>query len=393
MKVNTLPGNLKLTQDQLYILNNDIVDNMELFVDKLHLDIKKYGKTYIGPCPVHGGDRESAVNLYISGDNYKGNWICNTRGCEREFVATAVGFIRGVLSHIHHNWEFKGDKTVSFQDTLQYCVSILNRDYTTFVVEEEEADKKQFLSLSKITSNVQIKHNTLTREDVMKTGLVIPSPYFIERGWSADVLTRYDVGTCLNPEKPFYKRAVVPVYDASGITLAGCSGRSIYNECGKCRAYHNPSSACPPAEKRWLYSKWKHSKGFDGENTLYNFHSAKKCIEKSGIVVIVESPGNVWRIEESSICNSVATFGTSLSGGQKRLLDASGALSILVIGDNDAGGDTLIADVKKKCGEQYNILALKPPLGDVGEMSVEQINTWLRPVLQKLDIYGGYLNT
>jgi hypothetical protein len=385
------PGKPNLNQEQLYELGNDIVDNIDLFIHALNIDIRPIGKMLIGPCPVHGGDKNSAVNLYLTGETYKGNWRCNTRGCEKEFVATAIGFIRGVLSHVRHNWEFPGDEAVSFQDAVDYCTSILNKDYSLHSVTEEEVEKKKFTSLSKITGQHQLKQYEATRDDVLKSGLVIPCPYYLNRRYSPEVLVKYDVGTCLNPAKPFYKRAVVPVYDATGHFLVGCTGRSLFSECPKCQSYHE--GECPAVEKRWLYSKWKHSKGFDGENTLYNFSSAKVCIKRSGIVIVVESPGNVWRIEEAEICNSVATFGTSLSSGQKRLLDGSGALSILVVGDNDAGGDTLIADVKKKCNDQYNIIGIKPNKSDVGDMSPSDVNDWLRPILQKLDVYGGYLNT
>ena len=48
---------------------------------------------------------------------------------------------------------------------------------------------------------------------------------------------------------------------------------------------------------------------------------AKEFIKESGIVILVESPGNVWRLEEAGVHNSVAIFGSSLADRQKMILD------------------------------------------------------------------------
>ena len=67
----------------------------------------------------------------------------------------------------------------------------------------------------------------------------------------------------------------------------------------------------------WIHSKWRHNKDFKTQEHLYNMWFAKEFIQSTRTAIIVESPGNVWRLEEAGIHNSVAIFGTNLSIKQK----------------------------------------------------------------------------
>ena len=43
----------------------------------------------------------------------------------------------------------------------------------------------------------------------------VPSQYFLQRGYSIEVLDKYGVGTCKRRGRPLYQRAVVPIYEDS----------------------------------------------------------------------------------------------------------------------------------------------------------------------------------
>ena len=131
-------------------------------------------------------------------------------------------------------------------------------------------------------------------------------------------------------------------------------------------------------ESVWKYSKWKHSADFKSQNHLYNFWFARKHILNSGIAIIVESPGNVWRLEENGIHNSVAMFGSSLSDRQKILLDSSGAMSLVILTDNDDAGRKAAEQIQQKCQNTYRIFVPKISKSDVGEMTSEEINTEIK---------------
>jgi DNA primase len=133
-------------------------------------------------------------------------------------------------------------------------------------------------------------------------------------------------------------------------------------------------------------SKWKHSHEFKTQEHLYNYWFAKEYIIKQKYVILVESPGNVWRLEESNLHNSVAIFGSSLSDKQKMLLDISGALSIITIMDNDQAGQKATEQIIKKCNKTYNVFNIPIKYEDIASMSVSDIQTEIIPQIEALHL-------
>jgi DNA primase len=119
---------------------------------------------------------------------------------------------------------------------------------------------------------------------------------------------------------------------------------------------------------------------------LYNYWYAKEFIKKTFVVVLVESPGNVWRLEESGIHNSVALFGSSLKDKQKILLDISGAMTIITIMDSDDAGKKAAAQIQTKCNKTYNVINLTIDYPDVAEMSIESIKKDILPTIERYAI-------
>jgi 5S rRNA maturation endonuclease (ribonuclease M5) len=181
-----------------------------------------------------------------------------------------------------------------------------------------------------------------------------------------------------------YNRIVVPVYSIDGKVIVGCTGRSIFNSCEKCGQYHISTIQCPSKEDSWKYCKWKHNLGFKSQEHLYNFWFAKDYIQKSKSIILVESPGNVWRLEEAGIHNSVAIFGSSLSDKQKLLIDSSGAMNIILLMDNDDAGQKAVKQITEKCKKIYRIYSPSFEGSDVGELSIEDIRNTLVPKISEI---------
>jgi 5S rRNA maturation endonuclease (ribonuclease M5) len=300
--------------------------------------------------------------------------VCRTHSCEKVFVNSILGFVRGILSHRKLDWTQKGDRMVPFSQVIQFVEKFLNIE-----IEDDEmlydTEKQKFLTTASIFTESrpsQDNVNALDREAV-KSMLSIPSEYFLSRGFSKEVLIKYDVGDCKKPNKPMSHRAVVPIYDNDFNVMLGCTGRSIHNKCSHCSCYHSPSLRCPSSEYSFFYSKWKHSKGFKTDNSLYNYWYAQKHIKKSHCAVLVESPGNVWKLEMAGIHNSLAIYGASLSAKQKMLLDISGAMTLIILTDNDEAGQKCRDNIEKQCSKIYNVKHLYTTKNDVAEMSVEEI--------------------
>jgi 5S rRNA maturation endonuclease (ribonuclease M5) len=371
-------------QTKLKIVCDEVCDNIETLLTNFGLEFRSNNKMISMSCPIHGGDNISALNLYPEGETYRGNWKCRTHNCEQVFKGSVLGFIRGVISNQKYGWRQPGDDTCSFQEAVDFATAFINKDLQSIKVSRTEREKKQFTSIVTYLNDKQQKaDNLILRQDIVKS-LNIPAQYYIDRNYSPDILVKYDIGLCDKPSKEMYNRVVVPIYDNEYKYMVGCTGRSIFEKCSKCTSYHNSFDSCPNKDYLWNYPKWKHNTNFKTQNYLYNFWFAKKHIMESTIAIIVESPGNVWRLEENGIHNSVGIFGSSMSDRQKILLDGSGAMNLVILTDNDDAGRKACEQITKKCQNTYKIYVAKISKNDVGEMNSEEINNEIKPLLDKI---------
>jgi len=374
-------------QDKYKILCDLLCDNIDDLLSHFEITYKHSGKMVSMACPIHQGDNSSALNLYVEGDSYRGNWKCRTHQCEKTFKGSIIGFIRGLLSYQKHNWSKDGDKMVSFEETIQFVSKFLNKDLSTIKICKVSKNKNTFtnaINQIAIQNNQLNIEKTLNREKA-RSLLDIPSEYYLNRGFSKSILDKYDVGLCTNPKREMYNRTVVPIYDLDHEYVIGCTGRSIFEKCPKCSYFHNHQDECPSQDKLYLYSKWKHSLNFKSQNSLYNIWFAKKHIQETGIVILVESPGNVWKLEENNIHNSVGIFGCSLSDKQKMILDSTGAMTIILLMDNDEAGRKASAQIKEKCENTYKVYCPEISKNDIAEMTPveieQQIKTFIRNII------------
>lgn len=387
--ISTLKTNknqsLSYDQNQLKLLCDSVCDRIEDLLDAFEIQYKHNNSSMVSMCcPIHQGDNESAVNIYHQGDNYRGNWKCRTHGCEKTFRGSIIGFIRGVLSAQKHNWSTDGDKTCTFAEAVDFATKFVGQNLDSYKIDSTVKEKNTF---TQIIQNVTIKPEKHTKQITRKQAqsiLKIPAEYYINRGYSAEILTKYDVGLCDRQNKEMSNRVVAPIYDDSHEFVIGCTGRSIFNKCDKCSLYHDYAVECP-TDYTWQYSKWRHSAGFKTQNCLYNMWYAKEHIKKSNMAILVESPGNVWRLEENDIHNSVAIFGTTLSDRQKVILDSSGAMKLVILMDNDDAGIEATKKIIQKCNRTYQIyVPNKISKNDIGEMTSEEITQQIKMFMETI---------
>ena len=115
-------------QYKLKVLCDDLCDDIESLLDHFELEYKSNDKMMSMCCPIHGGDNPSAISLYYTGDNYRGNWKCRTHNCEKVFKGSIIGFIRGIISARKYKWEKEGDKFCSFREAVEFATSFVKRD-------------------------------------------------------------------------------------------------------------------------------------------------------------------------------------------------------------------------------------------------------------------------
>lgn len=371
-------------QEKLQILSDAIMDDFDRLIEYFDLNLKMSRRFYVGACPIHGGDRADAFNFYHSGHSHTGNWYCNSHHCEETFVPSPIGLVRGILSRERLGWQDRGDKIIPFDEAVKWCAKFVNKDLDNIQIDEESIDQRRFITNTKVFSRKRPKPKGQVTRDQARALLKIPSAYYIDRGYPAELLDKYDVGLCTDPSKQMRDRIVFPIYDDDYHWIVGCTGRSIWPTCPVCGRWHNPRIPCPSDSNKWKFGKWRHSNGFQSEYWLYNYWHAKASIRATSVAMIVESPGNVLRIEQANIHNSVGTFGAKLSPGQKALLDASGALTLIVLTDPDDAGKLAEKTIRESCQDQYRLVF--PKLSDdkdVGDMEAKDVYDNVHPLLER----------
>lgn len=359
----------------------------ELF-DKLDVDLALMGDKYIGNCPIHGDSDSGAFNMYGDGYAVPGWWTCRTsKACEKKFKPTMVGFIRGRLSNLELNYHWKKNPAAiyPFPQTIKYICDFLKVRYNSIKVDPKEEERLRFIRECTTSINsAQNQQSNMPRSRVQKN-LIIPSEYFLNRGFSANILTEYDVGVAKRSKPETTNRVIVPIYNADQ-HLIGYTCRSVFDRCKNCTFFHHPKGNCPTEDfERNLMSKWRHM-DFNAQQTLYNFWEAKPEIIKTNTAILVEGPADVWKLREAGINNAVGLFGTNLHDGQERLLASAQCMTIIGLLDNDAAGSEGMRNMKEKYGRLFRMYF--PTFGqgekDIGELNTDAITNSVKPTIEKI---------
>lgn len=368
-------------------LKSLLCENLEAILDDLEVDYRFNSKMYVGCCPVHGGDNETAFNLYQCDeeDESMGYWVCRTHHCEKKkghdgkllYGANIIGLIKGVLSN-------RLGRTARFKETIDYAVKFLGYESLSQISQSEtkSLERRKYASSMKRLSLKPQQETSGWSRDMLRSKLEIPSKYYVDRGYSPEVLDKYDVGLYNK-----LNRAVVPVYDDSYKYVAGFLGRSIFPQCKKCKRWHDVNHKCPDTSRGMNMkhtSKWING-SFKSSNYLYNYWFALKNIQKTSTAILVEGAGDVWRLEENGVHVGLGLFGTEMTDAQRVLLDRSGALSIVVLLDADTAGQEGISKLKSQLGRQYRMFFPKIK-DDVGSLNSDEITSDIKPIIDKVKI-------
>ncbi len=134
-----MPG---FSQEYLSKLNDAICDDPERVITELDLPWEVKNGRVDNICSVHNGDKLGAFTWYLEGNSLRGNWMCRSHGCERTFVNSAIGLIRGIISGQQFNWAKPGDQTVPFRKVVEWLSSLYNISGAGTPTSEEDTEKK-----------------------------------------------------------------------------------------------------------------------------------------------------------------------------------------------------------------------------------------------------------
>ncbi len=350
----------KLSTKELKKLSDLIAANIvPILATKFNIEVNDFGDYISCACPVHEGDNPNAFTMNIEIDHpYFGLWKCWTQDCHEEHINTPVGLIRVLLSR-------ELEKNISFDETVEYCMNLVE---TNFEDLNKESGSVKFANKSSgIQKALEKREKNKAKgipRDLVRNSLKRPAEYYLKRGYSKEVLDQFDVGVCADPNKQMRNRVVAPVYDDDFNCMVGCVGRVMH--------------------ENYNGRKWINSKDFYAGAWLYGYWLSKDNIRKTQTAVLVEGQGDVWRLWEAGITNVVGMFGSSLTDTQARILETSGAFTLVLLTDNDEAGQKAKKAIKKKCERNFNIVEIDVPTKDVGEMSVDQITKDITPKLQEI---------
>jgi hypothetical protein len=328
------------------VLAADCLDDL---LAELGVDLTRHpgGAVYRGQCPVHGG-RDKNFDLRTNGDLVPINWHCYSHGCHREYKPSLLGLVRGVLS-------CQADKKVSLWTAAGY----LKRFLASLPLEARSSPSRSPSASPKPTLTAW------SREQV-RARLVIPSPYFVTRGFSPAILDGLDVG-----HSPKLGRSVVPLYDDQGEVCVGYISRSERPPCDRCGGCHHLTEDC-----RYKQAKWSFPPGFSKGAYLYNYQNARQS--PSPLVLLVEGPGDVFKAAEAGL-TAVALLGTDLSDQQVGKLAVLGKEVVICLDNDRAGKEQAGVAWKRVWARAVWASIWSPPekYKDLGEMPVEEVAPWM----------------
>lgn len=318
-----------------------------------NIKVHEQSDRYVGCCPVHGGDHPTGFRLFKHGLA----WRCYSHNCHDIFGKNVLGLIRGLLSKQLYNWSKPSDQIISWKETYIF----LNKEFK--FIQTNNVSQEISINL-----DIQQSHEYEITRTQLRSTLQFPCQFYLDRGIRQDILDKYDVGICLNPRKKMFYRAVVPIYDDNYKFSIGCLGRSLYQKCTNCGLYHSTRISCPQPGPYFI--KWRNSK-FDRKNTLYNCWFAKNYILRNKTAILCEGPGDVWKLEQCGIHNSLAICGTELTDNQLLRLGKLKIKKLVLCLDNDDPGILATTNIVEKCKRLFHIEIPKvcDKNTDIGETS------------------------
>jgi len=319
-------------------------DHIDELLVELGVNLVTNGKSAQGCCPIHGGDNTEGFSISIRDGLL--TWQCFTNACHENHNAPGViQLIQALLQ--------RDNPSVEFSDAIRWGLSKLGIEG----VKSESMLKIDFEARNFVKWNTvipfQLPKNLTTRQKTLEK-LSIPGYYYIDRGFSEEILTQYDIGIPKKNEGHFKDRVLVPIYDMSGEFLVGVAGRTLLEN---------------------VKPKWKYNPDFAASNYFFNIWKAKPYIDETKTAILVEGQMDCVRLAEAGIFNTLGVFGTDISVNQLRILNKMGVMTVKLAFDNDDAGKKATEKAFNKLIRYFRLeeVILPDGVNDPGEATLEQL--------------------
>lgn len=292
------------------------------------VDLKKRGTSLLGNCPFHN-EKTPSFHVSVSKGIYK-CFGCGAGGDSLKFIMELEKY--------------------SYPEAIRYLA-----DKYGISVEEVERSPAQLAAQDRreslyVLSNWASKYfkDQLWNTD---SGRNIALSYFKERGYTDDIIKKFDLGyspdqwTALSDDAikdgfqrdylkeiglaierddgsvydRFRGRVIFPIHNLTGRVI-GFGGRTLKTEKTVPKYVNSPESD--------IYHK---------SEVLYGLHFGKKSIKDDDVCYLVEGYADVLSMHQAGVENVVSSSGTSLTSGQIRLISRF-TKNVVILYDGDAAG-------------------------------------------------------
>ncbi len=320
-------------------------------LNSLGVSYREYENRYSFSCPIHESKRQESLSVF----KHIGNYVCWTQHCEEE-NKSLDSVVEALLKRC------RVDKSI--EQLLDEQLQKANIDEIT----------QQLITLNKPQ---EAREEIVYPREVYLKNVKIPSGYFISRGFQVKTLRKFEIGFCMKRGSAMFMRSTVPVYDVNKKHIIGILGRTVNSECPMCNRFHYKNHSCPSTPfEEYKASKWINSKGFKSGYYLYNSWNIKATRPET--CIIVEGQGDVWKLDEAGIYNSVSTFSNKISSSQIDTLLELGIVNVILAYNNDEEGIKGAERAEKRLKRLFNTTKIFPPEKDFGEMSTNEIKKFMK---------------
>lgn len=380
----------KINDSTIEIIKETANENIDLVLSELGFDIDNttgYGNEVRHPCIIHDGDNKTAFSYNTE---YK-MWHCFTNKCHKEHGSSIFDLVKAILSKKQNRPVFFKEAAIWLANLLKIPVqqSNIEIDENSLIISKiiKETKFKKSIKDKIIQNNKKEKFTPVPIKTI--NGKIEPSKYFLDKGFSKEILKKYNVGFCDDPRKPMFLRSYFPVLNEAGSHVIGVTGRIIYEKCKICGSFHDISKNICPTDDGSIHSypKWLHY-GFSTNSVFFNSWFAKDYIKQNKTAILMEGPKDVVWAEMNGIHNSLAIFGLNVFPYHIKQLLEMGCTTVLICLDNDERGQEAAEDLNNKLGMYFKLINIKflfKEGDDIADCSIEHLQKIIIPYLKTLE--------
>ncbi|WP_025764420.1 DNA primase [Dyadobacter tibetensis] len=366
-------------------INPETVDRIKQSADIVEVvgdfvSLKKKGANYSACCPFHN-EKTPSFNVNPVRQIYK-CFGCGAAGDSIKFIMDIDG--------------------VGYGEALRYLADKYQIEIEEEEVTDEEAARQNARDSLYIILNYAKNYyqQQLTENE---EGQAIGLSYFRERGFTKDILNKFELGYSLEQWDGLTKSALAKGYSAEVIEKAGLlihkegsrssgydrfRGRVIFpihSVAGKVIAFGARILKADKSQPKYLNSP--ETEVYHKGEVLYGIFQAKNAIRQQESCYLVEGYTDVLSLHQAGIENVVASSGTALTVEQIKLI-ARFTSNITILYDGDiAGVKAALRGLDLVLEEGLNVNVVLFPDGDdpdsyVRKVGAETFKTYIRSASQ-----------